>query len=863
MHGFARGYFVMGSFIAAESVRWMSSPVRIAHQILVVALFLTGIASSRAAEPATAAPVIRKTWGVVVGIESYKHLSLPPRKFARADAAAFHRLLISPEKVGAAADSVWLLTDHPDPNSGSRLATADNVRAVLKNIAQQAKVNDLLILYLQGAGLPSNNEFRWLGCDTQLDRLPQTTILSDEWGELLGDIPCHWTLCYADLAFEQPAAALGFKEAIQQAAWQNPLAGFVGNNRFVFSADDARNPSPEDPKVRHGLFTGLLLRGFDGAADREGEEADGWITAGELWKYLQMEMPKRAAELGITGNVQPVRFGNQPLPSLRLAPNPAAKGRLLGIVMQLAHLRDQGKLDSSLYDEGVLLLEAMPVSAPERRLRTAYAELAAGKMDMNSFSALREQVLKERALSPESARVFADAVMEARDLIDRNYVRPKRGNQAVAAGIRGLYLDLAVPIPGTIEAKLREVDQLGPEELHGLLIQARMNLGPWEESETTNPLELCLHAMFQSLDPYSRFLPSRSLVEEKKQVDGHFAGLGIQVRYNDMVRALDVVTPIFGAPAFKAGIRAGDRILAIDGRALAELSQEQAFRMLNGRRGQVAKLVVLKEGAQNPITVEIPFADVKVTTVVGYRRNQDYSWNYWYDESRRIAYVRLTGFDSHTAEDLRTVLSQLAKKRNVGGLILDLRFNGGGLLKSAIDVAGCFVKDLIVTIVSRGGNEDARRGRELFRFDDFPLVVLVNEGSASGAEIVAGAIADNHRGILVGERSFGKGSVQDILDLDDLGGAVRLTTASFYRPNGKNVNRGPAASSSDEWGVSPEDGNIVPMFREESRALQRNLRWREIIGREAPSSGPAVPDPQLQRAVEILTDMRETSRRAG
>lgn len=772
---------------------------------------------------------------------------------------------MAPDRVGARPDAVWLLTDQPDERTGARLATADNVRAVLKTIAGQAKPNDMLIVYLQGAGLPSGSEFRWLGCDAQLDRLPQTTILSDEWGELLGEIPCHWTLVYADLWFEQPAIVLGMQDKVQNAAWQSPLAGLMGTNRFVFSANDCRNPSPEDPKAHLGLFTELLVRGLEGAADVDGGEADGWVTVAELWEYVRSEMPARGAALGVEENgAKPIRFGNhQPLPPLRLTPNPAARGRLQEVVMQLARLRDQGKLDAGMYDEGALLLEGMPVSPPERRLRTAYVEFAAGKWDRDQFNVIREQALKDREVSPETARLFADAVMEARDLIDRNYVRAKRGNQAVASGIRGLYLDFAAPLPLVIDEKLQDVDQLGPEDLHSLLVQARMALGSIEESEAVDPLESCLVAMFQSLDPYSRYLPSRSLAEEKKQVDGHFAGLGIQVRYNEMTRTLDVVTPILDSPAYKAGIRAGDRILAIDDRSVSEMTPEQAFRMLNGRRGQVARLSIVKEGAQSPVTLEVPFAEIKVTTVVGYRRNQDHSWNYWYDADRRIAYVRLTGFDSHTAEDLRTVLSQLAKKRNVGGLILDLRFNGGGLLKSAIDVAGCFVKDLIVTIVSRGGNEDARRGRELFRFDDFPVVVLVNRGSASGAEIVAAAIADNGRGVLVGERTFGKGSVQDILDLDDLGGAVRLTTASFFRPNGKNVNRGPAANSGDEWGVSPDMRNLVPMFREESRALQRSLRQQEIIGRDVPAGPPDVTDAQLLRAVELLSGMRQTSRRAG
>ncbi len=208
----------------------------------------------------------------------------------------------------------------------------------------------------------------------------------------------------------------------------------------------------------------------------------------------------------------------------------------------------------------------------------------------------------------------------------------------------------------------------------------------------------------------------------------------------------------------------------------------------------------------HPLDFEIVRGKVQVESVLGVKRNRNDSWDFVLDPENRICYVRLTNFARNTADDLTRVMEYLKNTGGIKGLILDLRFNPGGLLTSAVTISDLFIDDgLIVTIRPRVGREQSYTGEHEGSLLDFPMVCLVNGHSASGSEIVSACLQDHKRALIVGERSYGKGSVQNIQPFED--GELKLTTASFWRPNGKNLNRSSTSGKEDaEWGVTPDRG---------------------------------------------------------
>jgi carboxyl-terminal processing protease len=225
------------------------------------------------------------------------------------------------------------------------------------------------------------------------------------------------------------------------------------------------------------------------------------------------------------------------------------------------------------------------------------------------------------------------------------------------------------------------------------------------------------------------------------------------------------------------------------------------------------------------------------------------------DPEKKIAYIRVIGFGRHTSEDLQQVLQQLADQK-LRGLILDLRFNPGGLLSSAIEVSDLFIaKGRIVS--TEGRNVEARvwDAEEKGTFEGFPMAVLVNRYSASASEIVAACLQDHHRAVIIGERTWGKGSVQNIVQLEGGASALKLTTAGYHRPNGKNIHRFPNAKDSDDWGVLPDPGFEVKLSGKEMTQLIAQRRQKDVVRKNGEAKPEAVEaaefvDPQLQKALE-------------
>jgi carboxyl-terminal processing protease len=332
-----------------------------------------------------------------------------------------------------------------------------------------------------------------------------------------------------------------------------------------------------------------------------------------------------------------------------------------------------------------------------------------------------------------------------------------------------------------------------------------------------------LRGMVSSLNDHSTYLTAEEHEELQMESEGEFEGVGIVVTRR--AGWLEIVSPIFGSPASRAGIRPGDRIVTINGCSARDMTLSSAARLLRGRPGTAVEVGVLSSGGVTPRTVRLVRERIQAPSVL------------WKDLDGKTGYVRIAAFRDATAEEFRGAAARL-RELGIRRVVLDLRDNGGGLLEEAVAVCDFLLSE--GTIVStrgrrRGDNQvwTARRGNTL---PDFRLAVLLNRGSASAAEIVAGAVQDHGRGVLVGSPSYGKGSVQTLIPFSD-GSAVKLTTARYHTPKGRTFSRdrGPGG------GLRPDVAEILSADKdaEVSRLL---------------ATGEANPgkDPQLRAAIRAL-----------
>ncbi len=340
-------------------------------------------------------------------------------------------------------------------------------------------------------------------------------------------------------------------------------------------------------------------------------------------------------------------------------------------------------------------------------------------------------------------------------------------------------------------------------------------------------MEAAIHGVLEKLDPYSNYIGPSEINSFKTSVENQFGGIGIQITSDSS--QLKVLSPLVGSPAYRAGMQAGDIIIDINGKNTEGLLIDDAIKLLKGEVGSSVKLTVMHPRGGGKETVKIKREMIHIETVMGDRRKDDDSWNFMLEGDQKIGYIRVTAFSRETSHDLEEALKEL-RDQHVRGLILDLRFNPGGLLKSATEIADLFVSDgLIVKTVGRNTAPREIRAHKAGTFDGFPMVVLVNRYSASASEIVSACLQDHDRAIVIGERTWGKGSVQNVIDLEDGKSALKLTTASYWRPSGRNIHRFPDAKETDEWGVKPNEGFEVRLADNEMSALQRDRRDRDIL----------------------------------
>ena len=375
-------------------------------------------------------------------------------------------------------------------------------------------------------------------------------------------------------------------------------------------------------------------------------------------------------------------------------------------------------------------------------------------------------------------------------------------------------------------------------------------------------VEAAIEGVISKLDQYSNYIPPEDLDRFRSGVENEFGGIGIQVAIQN--GWLTITSPIVGTPAYRAGLMAGDVIIKIEGESTKGITLDEAVKKLKGKVGTSVTFTVRHPHADDEEakeeTVKVKREIVRVDSVLGDTRLDDDSWNWYLDEEKKIAYIRLTSFSRRTAEDLRTAMRKL-ESSSMRGLVLDLRFNPGGLLSSAVEVADMFVSEgVIVSTKGRNTPEKPRRAHKTGTYEGFPMAVLVNRYSASASEIVSACLQDHERAIVVGERSWGKGSVQNIINMESGRSALKLTTASYHRPSGLNIHRFDGASESDVWGVQPSEGFRVRLTDDEMGDLLDYRRKRDVVRGAEDETESDFVDKQLKKAVRyVLSELRETS----
>ncbi len=845
---------------AAVAVAWSGSAVR-----------------AEDAPPAPKGPFV-----VLVGVGRFEDKAIEPRPTAEADARALHKLFADGKHLATTPDRVVLLTADPDEKAGERKATRENVVKALHEAVAKTGKDDTIILGLFGRGATVGEDTAIFTADSTFKDRAKTALRGSDLAPDLKLAKDRKVCLLMDVTFKG-----GFdagKEKLAVPSLRDLLKAVFAEegdseqpppkNKVVFLATVPSRPSLT--KGEHGLFASALLEALGGAADAEGNyegyEPDGKVTVDELVKYLDKTVTEQARKLGKTNEEKeavPFVIGEEtshfPV-SLNPAAEPKAEARLKAL--------EKLGLPKDMAEEGRRLLAQMPKLKAQQELRKEYQALADGTLKRDDFVAARKKLQDSLKLDPEQTEKYARKVLRAIDLVRSKYVKEITAGEWAAFAIHGLYRALDEPVPEDVEERLANPKKLSRDEIDELLQKVRDKLGKREDLDGDKAVDTTILRMLgETHDPYTTYIDRETIKKMDAPLRGEFRGVGIHIR-QDLVRdGLLVVSPIKGSPAYKAGIKAGDLIVEIkrDVNAQGEelkpdeprvistkgMKTEKALEIILGKVGVPITLVVERDGEdgkkeRKEFTIRRGL--VSVETVLGVKRDENDDWDFYIDPERKIGYVCLTQFAPNTANGLDAAIRKMLRTGGLNGLILDLRFNPGGLLTQAVLVSGLFLeRDKPVVTVRYRYKPEEPWYNELPRagYTGFPIVVLVNGSSASAAEIVSACLRDNGRAKIAGERSYGKGSVQNVEDFGPTGGQIKLTTARYFPPKGENIDKlSTSGKETEEWGVKPDEGLEVKLTREQLADLAEYFRDREVI--KPQKEVKPVKDPQLDKAVEYL-----------
>jgi carboxyl-terminal processing protease len=836
------------------------------------------------ADDAPAAP--KGPYVVLVGVGQFQDPAIEPRPTAEADARALHGLFSDRRHLDTTPDRVVLLTATPDEKAGERKATRDNIVQALHEAVAKTGKDDTIILGLFGRGATVGEDTAFFTADSTFKDRAKNALLGSDLAPDMKLARDRKVLLLMDVSFK------GFDAGKEKLA--------VPNLRDVLKAvfaeeEDTEQPPPKNKVVflstipsrtpltkgEHGLFAATVLDALRGAADSEGfyegYEPDGRVTVDELVKYVEKTITEQARQLGTTNEEKesvPFVIGEETSHFI-VTHNPAAAPKADARLKALAELGRKGVLGKDEVEEGLRLLDRMPKLQYQQELRKKYQALADGALDSRSFAAERKRIRDSLKLDEEEVERYARKMNRAISLVKDKYVKEIKPGEWAALAIRGLYRGLDEPIPEDIEQRLADPERLkrfSMDDVERLFMTVRERLGKREDLEGDKAVDVTVQRMFvETRDPYTTYIDRETIKKMDAPLRGEFRGVGIHIR-QDLVRdGLLVVSPIKGSPAYHAGIKAGDLIVEIkrdvnpqgeelkpdEPRVISTkgMKTERALEIILGKVGVPITLVVEREGESGePERKEFTIRRglVAVETVLGVKRDERDDWDFYIDPEKKIGYISLTQFSPTTTAALDTAIRRL-QRSGLNGLILDLRFNPGGLLTQAVAVSDLFLETEkpIVTVRYRYKPDEPWTDQGLRTYTGFPMVVLVNGSSASAAEIVAAALRDHGRAKVAGERTYGKGSVQNVEDFLPTQAQIKLTTARYFPPSDRNIDKlSTSGKPEEDWGVRPDDGLEVKLTREQLSELAEYFREREVI---KPQKEVKVPrDLQLEKAVEYL-----------
>ncbi len=415
-------------------------------------------------------------------------------------------------------------------------------------------------------------------------------------------------------------------------------------------------------------------------------------------------------------------------------------------------------------------------------------------------------------------------------------INRKNWKSFIACIIFGSFLTLALQKVSTLRAASSDIDKTLQQLQILTEIFDYVQQNYVIEKSPKDVIRGAAHGMVKTLDPFSQYLEPEAHKEMQSETEGQFGGLGIRIQMrNDW---LTVMTPIPDTPAYKVGILPGDIIIKIEGDSTQGITLLDAIRKLRGEPGTQVKLTIVHEGAKEPKDFVITREIIKIESVRS-RMMED-----------KIGYVQITEFTASTDKDITRSLQKLSQDGLIG-LVLDLRNNPGGLLNSAVSVTRQFLGDnkMIVYTQGRKSNRVEYKADSKAPYEKLSMVVLVNEGSASGSEIVAGALQDHHRALIVGATTYGKASVQSVIPLSD-GSGLRLTTAKYFTPAGREIQRD---EKTGKGGIVPDI--LISVLREvevKLRQQQENIYGKDRSPQSVIKKEEQAKDEALLRAIEFL-----------
>jgi len=609
----------------------------------------------------------------------------------------------------------------------------------------------------------------------------------------------------------------------------------------------------------------LLVEAFRGGADKDRNRV---LTVGELASFLaEKASPAAPVDLGPLSGVAILKYRTPAVVAAEIGPDKS-------LALAAEYAREER------WVEALLVLHEIresKITDPEYRAVSEAAQLNLALEARYGDQSRDENVRRDADAGLE---LMSDMLL----LADLHYVSEVDNRALFEGGVKNLELLLdnsklrSKLVPPGAEAAIPEFKAFLGETIDHVKVQQSLSENDFRmrvkrvlmENEATAKLPPgavvteFVYGIPAALDPNTDFIPQRAYKEFQDETMGHFGGLGIEITLEDKI--LTVVTPIDQTPASDAGLLPGDRIVAINGRKTDGMDLEEAVALLRGPVGTKVTVTIVHRGDTTPVDVSITRGNITLESVKGYAVDPATGqWQYTVDAADGIAYVRLTDFKEDTPDELDRVVTPLLAQ-GMKAMVLDLRFNHGGLLNSGVKVTDRFLASgTIVTVKGEHSRPVTFSAHYLKTYKDFHLVLLVNDQTASAAEILAGALKDNHRAELVGTRTFGKGTVQTIFGLERGQAALKLTTAKYYTPSGVSIHREPY---SPEGGLTPDV--VVPMSDEDNarlfdvwhlRGLKKQARERlSEMEKDLAAKNPdfkiadpdAFKDPQLEKALEIL-----------